>query len=88
MAGYYRRFIRHFADISIPLFLLTPPKPPFTWTLEAQQAFDTLKEALTMAPCLEYPNFDVPFIVVETDDSSKAVGAVLAHKQDGRVHPI
>ena len=87
LVGYYRRFISGFADISIPLHALTSPKVPFNWTEEAQEAFEKLKEALTTAPVLAFPDFELPFIV-ETDASAVAVGAVLAQKQKGRVHPI
>ena len=87
LAGYYRRFIKNFAGISAPLHPLTSPKTRFEWTPEAEEAFKTLKNALTSAPVLGYPDFDLPFIV-ETDASSHAVGAVLAQKQGGRVHPL
>ena len=87
LAGYYRRFIRDFAHITVPLHALTSPKSPFGWTEEACEAFLRLKEALTTAPVLAFPDFDLPFIV-DTDASSRAVGAVLAQKQEGRIHPI
>lgn len=87
LAGYYRRFIRDFAGISAPLHAATSTKVPFAWTKEAQNAFSTLKNALTSAPLLAFPDFEAPFIV-ETDASATAVGAILAQKQDGLVHPI
>jgi len=53
------------------------------WTNTTEQAFQTLKQALTTAPVLTLPNFDKPF-VLETDAYDKGIGAVL--QQDG--HPI
>lgn len=53
------------------------------WTVETEQAFRTLQQALVTAPVLAIPNFDKPF-VVETDASDGGVGAILS--QDG--HPI
>lgn len=87
ICGYYRHFIRNFAEISSPLSALTSEKVKFERTEEAQSAFEELKQALVDALVLAYPDFDKPF-VVETDASGRGVGAVLAQKKDdGHVHP-
>ena len=53
-----------------------------------QNSFNTLKQALTTAPVLAYPNFSKPFLVA-TDASCAAVGAFLSQlDEDGRKHPI
>lgn len=51
-------------------------------------AFEKLKEALSIVPVLMYPDYEKP-LIVSTDSSSKAVGAVLSklHK-NGRELPI
>ena len=59
---------------------------PFKWTSACQGALDRLKQALS-SPILSYPHFDVP-ITVFTDASNWAVGAVLAHIQDGEEHVV
>ena len=37
--------------------------PPFQWTSEHQEAFDKLKQVLTTAPVLAYPDYTKPFIL-------------------------
>ena len=94
LVGHYRRFIKGFANIAAPLYDLTSrgnkdkksehlDLPP-----EAHEAFDCLKAACLQAPILSFPDFSKPFLL-ETDASSKNLGAVLSQKQsDGRYHPI
>ena len=56
LAGYYRRFIKGFADISASLFPYTSSGRSFEWTEQINQAFWTLKEELTSAPVLSFPS--------------------------------
>ena len=49
----------------------------FKWMIEHQEAFDALKEALSTAPLLGYPNFTREFIL-ETDASLKGLGTILS----------
>ncbi|WVZ50528.1 hypothetical protein U9M48_001773 [Paspalum notatum var. saurae] len=83
LAGYYRKFIKHFAIIAQPLSSLLKKHAVFSWSSEQQTAFDTSKAALSSAPVLAVPNFAKPFCI-ETDASALGIGAVLL--QDG--HPL
>jgi hypothetical protein len=47
LAGYYRSFIQDFAATIRPLTLLTRKDTRFEWTPKQQEAFDTLKTALS-----------------------------------------
>lgn len=76
MAGFYRKFIPNFSEITQPLTALTKKSATFSWDDEKQKAFDTLKEKLTTAPILAYPDPSKPYKLY-TDASLHAIGAVL-----------
>jgi hypothetical protein len=80
-AGYYRRFVEGFAKIARPLSALTSEKSPFVWGPAEQQSFEELKSRLISAPILAHPDFQREFILY-TDASMRAVGAVLAQKDE------
>ncbi|XP_019237377.1 PREDICTED: uncharacterized protein LOC109217575 [Nicotiana attenuata] len=82
LAGYYRRFIHHYAAVAGPLSDLLR-KDSFRWGEKEQQAFDTLKDKLGSTPVLTLPDFSQEF-QVETDASGQGIGAILSQ----RGHPI
>ena len=67
--------------------MLTRKDAPFNWIPACELAFRQLKQYLTSAPVLAFPQFDRGFLL-ETDASGLGLGAVLAQKQDGLVRPI
>ncbi|XP_049866081.1 uncharacterized protein LOC126366827 [Pectinophora gossypiella] len=87
LVGYYRRFIENFSKITKPLTSLLKKDAEFKWSYDQQQSFDILKNKLTSAPLLQYPNFNEPFILT-TDASNYAVGAVLSQGDIGKDKPI
>ncbi len=56
LAGYYRRFIKHFSKLVSPLFGLLGKDVEFIWTNKYQEALDELKDKLVTAPILRGPN--------------------------------
>ena len=82
LVGYYRKFIRGFAKIAKPLTLLTRQQVKFDWTLEHQEAFIHLKEAIVQVPILHYPNPNKKYIVY-TDTSDDACRAQLSQEHNG-----
>ncbi|KAL4366769.1 hypothetical protein GQ457_05G003480 [Hibiscus cannabinus] len=82
LAGYYRKFIKNYGQVAAPLTSLLK-KNAFNWTLEADVAFNKLKNSLLAAPVLKLPNFQEEF-VIECDASGSGFGAVLQQKG----HPI
>ena len=91
LSGHYRRFIRNFACIARTLYDLLGDEVkmgPVTLTPEAEEAVQILKEKITSAPVLVFPDFNKPFLL-ETDASKEGLGAVLSQKQDdGCYHPV
>jgi len=83
LAGYYRRFVKHFGIISKPLMDLLRKGAVYVWTDIQDKAFSALKQALTTAPVLALLDFSRPF-AIETDASGIGIGAVLM--QGG--HPL
>ncbi|GFS99683.1 retrovirus-related Pol polyprotein from transposon 17.6 [Nephila pilipes] len=87
LCTYYRRFVKGFSLIARPLHRLTEHKRPFVWSEECEVAFTSLKEVLTSAPILSYPDPDKQFIL-DTDASHANVGAVLSQEIDGQERVI
>ncbi|GBG63373.1 hypothetical protein CBR_g37731 [Chara braunii] len=78
LTSYYSNFIQGYARYSYVLTsTLLRKNPPWAWTPLHEDAFHTLKKAVTCAPVLHLPDFDRPFILT-TDASDFAVGAVLS----------
>lgn len=83
LAGYYRKFVRHFAVITQPLTALLKKGSLFVWSQDQESSFLAVKTALCAAPVLALPNFNHTFCI-ETDACRNGVGAVLL--QQG--HPL
>ena len=57
----------------------------FEWTMKHQEAFDALKEDLSTAPVLGYPDFSREFIL-EIDASLNGLGTILSQQgKDGQI---
>ncbi len=89
LAGYYRRYIKHFADVSYPLRqLLLPESGMADWGVIHDEAMHTLRTRLCTAPALAHPDFTKPFTLM-TDASGVGLGAVLTQKSsEGHEHVI
>ena len=87
LANYYRKFIHNFSKKASALTELLKKAIGFSWSDNAQDSFDILKEALTTAPILRTPDPMLEFSIF-TDASGYAIGAVLAQDDGNGLRPI
>jgi hypothetical protein len=86
-AGFYRRFIKNFSKISKPLTNLLQKDVPFVFDDDCKEAFETLKKALTTAPIVQPPDWNLPFEIM-CDASDFAIGAILGQRVDKKLNVI
>ena len=80
-ANFYRRFIRDFSQICLPLNTLLKKATTWTWEDSQKQAFIRLKAAFSTAPVLAFFDYNRK-TVLETDASDWASGGVLSQYDD------
>jgi hypothetical protein len=87
--GYYRRFIKNFSQLTLPLRKKIESKDKWAtnedgspiYTEEERLAFYTVRDALKARPILGHPDWSKPF-ELHTDASEKGLGATLVQKND------
>lgn len=84
--NFYRRFIKDYGKIAKPLTSLTG-NADWSWRIEQQLAFETLKSAIVSAPILAIPTDHDPY-QLECDTSNFALGAVLSQRQHDVWRPV
>lgn len=82
LCSYYRRFVKGFSHICAPLFRLTEKERDFRWNEDCELAFRKMKQELTSAPILVYPDEKRAFIL-DSDASNFAIGSVLSQVTEG-----
>jgi len=89
-ANFYRRFIQDYSRVARPLTELTKKeqRKEWSWSLEAEAAFQELKKRFTTAPILAHFDAAKP-VIIKTDASDFAIGAVLSQRDNkNRLHPV
>jgi hypothetical protein len=89
LAGFYRRFVKDFSGIALPLTQLTKTVTgaPFAWGSEQETAFVALKAALCSAPVLIIANPALPY-TLNCDACGYAIGATLQQNHGNGLQPV
>jgi len=54
---YYRKFIRHYSNITFPLDKLLKNDADFVWSTDCEESFETLKRKLVEAPIFRFTDW-------------------------------
>lgn len=88
LAGYFRKFVKNFAQIAYPLSKLLKKDSVWEWGQSQEKAFEDLKNRLTGRPILSIYN-PLAETEVHTDASKVGVGGILLQRSsDGVFRPI
>ena len=85
LASYYRKFIKNFSTLALPLIQLSKKNRKFIWIDKCDIAFQNLKQSLISAPILPYPTRNGRFVL---DASNSGIGAFLSQIQNGEERVI
>jgi hypothetical protein len=80
LVGFYRRFVKDFSTMAVPLNELTKKGVPFSWGTRQENAFNMQKDKLTHAPLLQLPDFNKTF-KLECGASGIGLGGVLLQER-------
>ncbi len=91
LAGYYRRFIPHYSEISKPLTRLLEKDAVWEWSPAQKEAFELIKQALINTMGTDLPDLNKPF-TIQTDASGVGLGAILLQEvgegENAEMRPI
>ena len=88
LTNYYRRFIKNFARIVAPLYMLVRKEQKWKWEKKQEEVFKKLKAGFTTEPVLAILDIDRE-MRVEADASDYVIGGVLSIKcENGKWRPV
>jgi hypothetical protein len=87
LANFYRRFVKNYSLIALPLTELTKTTVAWQWGTKQQTAFDELKAALCSPPVLLVADHSKPF-VLNCDACKFAIGATLQQDHGNGLQPV
>ena len=87
LAGFYRKFVKDFSKLALPMTELTHEKCPWTWGAVQKESFEALKASLCSAPVLLIPDPSLPY-TLNTDACNYAIGATLQQDHGNGLQPV
>ena len=87
LAVFFRKFVKGRSIKAAPLTDAVKDDVQFRWGEKEQLVFDNLKAALGQPPVLQFPNFQLPIILV-TDASELGMETCVMQKGEKVIHPI
>lgn len=87
LAGYFRRFIKGYSQLTAPITSLLKKNHPFKWTPECESARQLIIKKLTDSPVLRLYNPELP-CELHTDASSIGLAAAFFQKENGILQPV
>jgi hypothetical protein len=88
LCNYYRIYVQNFNTIIHPLYALLKKDVGWTWSEEAQEAFNTFEEKLSKFPILKRPDFSKVFIL-HTNWNAFGIGVILGQlDEEGKEYVI
>ena len=88
LAGFFQRYIPHYANLTAPLTDTLRKGRDFNWDLQAETAFQGIKKIMCNQPILLIADYSKPFTMF-IDASNVAIGAVLMQKDEsGDLKPV
>ena len=80
LTNFFIKYIQDYVNLTKPLTDLSKKNVSFVWSHDCQDAFNTLKYAVSSAPVLALPDLAMPFELV-CDASGFGLGVVLMQQQ-------
>lgn len=88
LAGYYRQFIPHFAQTTLPLNELTKKGVKFKWDDQHEKAFRRIKESVSESTFLSHFDDSRDDVQITTDGSKLGLGAILQQTYNDQTYTI
>lgn len=87
IAGYYRKYLSHYAELTLPLTELIKKNKQFVWSDVCERWFEDLKSRVASQPILRPPDYNKNFCVA-VDALQGTVGGCLFQVRDWVNDPV